>query len=86
MRKPSQPNVLGYYQYQSAKKKNAPGAPVAKPNTASVRKEVQTVSEATNNTDGKNSPNKPKLSGFIYHNKHMTLGICLMFERTIRYV
>lgn len=85
MRKPKQPNVLGYYQYQSAKK-NSVHSTATKQDTVDASAEIQTVREATNKTNGKNSQNKPKLSGFIYQNKHMTLGICLMFERTVQYV
>ena len=84
MRKPPQPNVIGYYQYQ-AQKKNARGV-ATKHSTASASQKVAPVLVATNNKTG-DTPNKqPRLKGFIYHNKHMRLGFCLMFERTVQYV
>lgn len=78
MRKPNQPNTLGFYGH----KKSTHGESTAKKiHTASARNKALTMPAAKFSKAGKTSK-QPSLKGFIYQNKHIRLGLCLMLERT----
>lgn len=83
MRKPKPPNTLGFY----GLKQNAHGAKsLATRHTVNVHQQVSTVHPAKHREGGGNPHKQPSLKGFIYQNKHMRLGFCLMLERTVQYV